>query len=394
MNEQHMKMAVGLGTTTAHPAEFSGAANMSGAAFMRLEKLKGNGIWMKAARHNKRAIQAELGASSHIDASRSHQNVTLMGPSLADEVTQLAKTKITTSGITKPRKDAVIGLELVFSLPTNHGQDVIAYFNACAYWAGETFGGLDNIVSADIHHDEAQDHAHVLLVPLIDGRLRGSDAVGNKRKLSELQAKFYKDVASKFGFSKPRARLSGYTKTQTAWQVLDKLRQDPAAKSLVWAVIRDSVARDPLPFAQVLGIDTEAGRTEKPAKSMAQIFTSKGKGGNKSKPIGFESPSKPYRVYEIENKQALGLCRVLTSPISLSQPPAPADNQPTEVNYGQINKPVLTDEVTQHASVPEEKPSEIEKIIRVRDSDFMPENYNPETGEFYTTLNQYVKRQY
>ncbi|WP_396431589.1 plasmid recombination protein [Limnohabitans sp.] len=314
MNEQHMKMAVGLGTTTAQPAEFLVAANMRGAAFMRLDKLKGNGIWMKAARHNKRAIQAELGASGHIDATRSHQNITLIGPSIADEVTKLAKNKITTAGITKPRKDAVIGLELVFSLPTNHGQDVIEYFNACAYWAGETFGGLDNIVSADIHRDEAQDHAHVLLVPLIDGRLRGSDAVGNKRKLSELQAKFYKDVASKFGFSKPRARLSGLTKTHTARQVLDKLRQDPAAKSLVWAVIRDSVARDPLSYALALGIDTDVVRTEKPAKSMAQIFTSKGKGDNKSKPIGFKSPLKPYRVSEIENKQALGHCRVQTSP--------------------------------------------------------------------------------
>jgi hypothetical protein len=356
---------------------------MSGAAFMRLEKLKGNGIWMKAARHNKRAIQAELGASGHIDANRSHQNVILMGPPIADEVAQLAKNKITTAGITKPRKDAVIGLELVFSLPTNHGQDVIAYFNACAYWAGETFGGLDNIVSADIHRDEAQDHAHVLLVPLIDGRLRGSDAVGNKRKLSELQAKFYKDVASKFGFSKPRARLSGHIKTQTAQQVLDKLRQDPAAKSLVWAVIRDSVARDPLSFALALGIDTEAVRTEKPAKSMAQIFTSKGKGGNKSKLIGIESPLKPYRVSDIENKQVLGLCRVPTSLTSFNQPPAPADHQPTVINYGQLNKPVLPNEVTQHATAPEEKSSAIEQIIRVRDSDFIPENYNPETGEFY-----------
>ncbi len=47
--------------------EFLGAANMSGAAFMRLDKLKENGIWLKAARHNKRTIQAELGASGHID---------------------------------------------------------------------------------------------------------------------------------------------------------------------------------------------------------------------------------------------------------------------------------------------------------------------------------------
>jgi hypothetical protein len=356
---------------------------MSGAAFMRLDKLKGNGIWLKAARHNKRTIQAELGASSHIDATRSHLNILLMGPPTPEDVAKLAKAKMIQAGVNKDRKNGVLGVELIFSLPINHQQDVIAYFTACANWAGETFGGLDNIVSADIHRDEAQDHAHVLLVPLIDGRLRGSDAVGNKRKLSELQAKFYKDVASKFGFRKPRARLSGHRKTQTARQVLNKLRQDPAANSLAWAVIRDCVERDPLPYALALGIDTEASTKEKQAKTMAQIFTSKGKGGGMSNPIGFKAPSKPYRVSDLENKQTLGLCRVPTSPTAFNQPPAPANNQPTRLIYKQTNKPVLTDNVIQHVLTPEEKPSDIKQIIRLRDSDFMPENYDPVTGEFY-----------
>lgn len=356
---------------------------MSGAAFMKLDKLKGNGIWLKAARHNKRTIQAELGGSSHIDATRSQLNIHLMGPPTPEEVAKLAKAKMTGSGVTKDRKNGVLGVELIFSLPTNHQQDVIAYFTACAHWAGETFGGLDNIVSADIHRDEAQDHAHVLLVPLIDGRLRGSDAVGNKRKLSELQTKFYKDVASKFGFSKPRTRLSDHSKTQIARQVLDKLRQDPAAKSSAWAVIRECVERDPLPYALALGIDIEAGTNEKQAKTMAQIFTSKGKGGSKSNPIEFATPLKPSRVSGPENKQTLGLCRVPTSPTSLNQSPAPVHHQPTGINYGQINSPVLIDEVTQHTPAPEERASCTKPIIRVRDSDFRPENYDPETGEFY-----------
>jgi hypothetical protein len=357
---------------------------MSGAAFMRLDKLKGNGIFLKAARHNKRTIQAELGASGHIDATRSHLNIPLMGPPTPEDVAKLAKAKMTGAGITKDRKNGVLGVELIFSLPTNHQQDLIAYFTACANWAGETFGGLDNVVSADIHRDEAQDHAHVLLVPLIDGRLRGSDAVGNKRKLSELQAKFYKDVASKFGFRKPRARLIGHSKTKTARQVLDKLRQDPAAKSLAWAVIRDSVEREPLPYALALGIDTETGTKEKQAKTLAQIFTSKGKGGSKSNPIWFEPPLKPYSVSGLKNKQTLGLCRVTTSPTSFNQKPLMKDHQPTGMNYRQTNKPDLTDEVTQHATAPEEKADDIEQIIRVRDSDFTPENYDPETGEFYS----------
>lgn len=280
---------------------------MSGAAFLRLKKLTGSGIIGKAARHNRRVIQAELGASGPIDATRSHLNITLMGPSTADEVAQLAKAKVLAAGITKTRKNAVMGVELVFSLPTGHPHDVTAYFTACAQWAGAKFGGLDNIVSADIHRDEAQDHAHVLLVPLFEGRLRGSDAVGNKKKLTELQATFFKDVAAGFGFSKPRARLSGINRAQATRQVLDKLRQDPAGKSAAWAVIRDTVERDPMPYALALGI-VITDTPNKPAKTMRQIFTSAGKGPRKEKPIGFKA-EKPNRVSWVLESQTLGLCR-------------------------------------------------------------------------------------
>lgn len=326
---------------------------MSGAAFLRLKKLTGGGIISKAARHNRRVIQAELGASGPIDATRSHLNVTLMGPSTADEVAQLAKAKLMAAGITKARKNAVMGVELVFSLPTDHPHDVIAYFTACAHWAGAEFGGLDNIISADIHRDEAQDHSHVLLVPLFEGRLRGSDAVGNKKKLSELQAKFFKDVAAGFGFSKPRARLSGINKAQATRQVLDKLRQDPAGKSAAWAVIRDTVERDPMPYALALGI-VITDTPNKPAKTMRQIFTSTGKGPRKEKPIGFQS-EKPNRVSGSPDAQTLGLCRESISPPPPKAPPAPA---PADT-FNDDN------------------------IIRVRDSEFDATSYDPDTGEFY-----------
>jgi hypothetical protein len=327
---------------------------MSGAAFLRLKKLTGGGIISKAARHNRRVIQAELGASGPIDATRSHLNVTLMGPSTADEVAQLAKDKLMAAGITKTRKNAVMGVELVFSLPTGHPHDVTAYFTACAQWAGAEFGGLDNIVSVDIHRDEAQDHAHVLLVPLFDGRLRGSDAVGNKKKLTELQATFFKDVAAGFGFSKPRARLSGNNKAQATRQVLDRLRQDPAGKSAAWAVIRDSVERDPMPYALALGI-VITDTPNKPAKTMRQIFTSTGKGPRKEKPIGFQS-EKPNRVSGSPDAQTLGLCRESISPPPPKAPPPPAS----------------------------EDTSNGDNIIRVRDCDQDPASYNPVTGEVYS----------
>jgi len=324
---------------------------MSGAAFMRLKKLKGPGIWSKAARHNKRTIQAELGASGHIDATRSHMNITITGPATPEEVTKLAKAKMTEAGITKERKNGVLGVELVFSLPTNHQVDLVDYFTACAHWVGSAFGGLDNIISVDIHRDEAQDHAHVLLVPLIDGRLRGSDAIGGKRDMSELQAKFYKEVASGFGFDKPRSKLSGKHKAHISKQVLDKLRKDPAAKSAVWAVIRDTVESDPMPYALALGINSDT--LVKPTRTMAQIFTSTGKGKKKENPIGIHT-QKPYRVSASSEPQTLGLCRVSISPPPSKAPPSLKDG------------------------------SNVDHIIRLRDYELVPTNYDTDTGEFYS----------
>lgn len=324
---------------------------MSGAAFMRLKKLKGQGIWSKAPRHNKRTIQAELGASGHIDATRSHMNITITGPAAPEEVTKLAKAKMNEAGITKERKNGVLGVELVFSLPTNHQQDVIKYFSACANWAGVAFGGLDNIVSVDIHRDEAQDHAHVLLVPIIDGRLRGSDAIGGKRDMSELQVKFYKDVASCFGFEKPRSKLNGNHKAHITRQVLGKLRNDPAAKSAAWAPIRDTVERDPMPYALALGIDTTP--PAKPAKTMAQIFTSTGKGRKKENTLEIQT-RKPYRVSPSSQPQTLGLCRVSVSP------PLPSKASPAF-----------------------ETASKTPQAIRVRDCEQDPSRFDLETGEYW-----------
>lgn len=336
---------------------------MSGAAFMRLQKLKGSGIWSKAARHNRRTIQAELGASGHIDPTRSHLNTTIMGPPTPEEVARLAKAKMEKAGITKDRKNGVVGVELVFSLPTGHRVDLIAYFTACAQWAGANFGGMDNIISVDIHRDEAQDHAHVLLVPLLAGRLNGSDLVGGIDKLRDHQLKFYEEVARLFGFSKPRAKLLGEHKAKITRQILDQLRNDPAVKSAAWAAIRDTIERDPMPYALALGIDTD--KPTKSAKTMAQIFTSKGKGKSNKTPIG-NSERQPYRESVTDKRHSLGLCRESVSPPPPKQAATASNGLPFADRQGvlsQVAEPL--------------------DIIRERDCDQDPRHYNPDTGEFW-----------
>jgi hypothetical protein len=202
------------------------------------------------------------------------------------------------AGVGKLRKDAVVGLEAVFSLPVGHAIDRRQYFAQCVEWAGVQFGGAANILSADIHHDEAQPHVHILLVPLVNGRMVGSDMVGNRQTLRALQSKFFDEVARPFGLTKPPARLMGAAKTETAARVIATMKasNDPALKSAAWAVIRAAIESDPAPFVATLGVAITP--KAKRLRSSTAIFTSTGKGPKKE-----AKQPKPYRVQGAEKEQ-------------------------------------------------------------------------------------------
>lgn len=291
---------------------------MSAAAFFRLKKLKGGGTLLAAARHNRRAIQSELGADSHINPSKSHLNETLCGASDPEGVAQRAKEAMQAAGVgklRKLRKDAVVAVEAVFSLPAGHPIDQRQYFVQCLAWAEAQFGGASNILSADIHHDEAQPHLHVLVLPLVNGRMVGSDMVGNLQALQAMQVQFFKDVAQMHGLTQPPARMTGAHKAEAAERVIASMKasNDPALKSTAWAVIRDAIESDPAPFMAALGVN--APQKTKRAKSSTAIFTSPGKGPKRaaepSKPIGFQvkgttpAPSNPIGFQPPEKDQTL-----------------------------------------------------------------------------------------
>lgn len=331
---------------------------MSGAAFLRIKKLKGGGIIAVAARHNRRVIQAEQGSTGSIDPARSHLNETLRGPTTADGVAQSAKDMMRAAGVTKHRKDAVMGLEFVFSLPVEHGLDDRNYFTSCATWVGDQFGGTSNVLSVDIHRDEAAPHCHVLLLPLVNGRMAGSDMVGGKQKLLALQKHFHDKVASRYGLRKAPAKLSGATKQAAALAVLKDLRRtsDAALKSKVWATFREAIERDPSPFLLALGIMLEV--PSKPLRTMTQIFTSKGKGKAKDpNPIGFGGPAKRQTLCSVgfTPKQ---------SPLAPTKAPAllPARQLPA--------RPTLAPK------------SDHSDVVRVRESDLDPALFDQTTGDF------------
>lgn len=312
---------------------------MSAAAFLRVKKLKGGGIVLAAARHNLREIQAELGAGGTIDPTRMQLNVVMHGPGDAADVAALAKARMQAASVGKLRKDAVQAIELVFSLPPCTVVDTSRYFAECLAWAGARFGA-DNVLSAVAHHDEAAPHMHVLLLPLVGNKMAGSELVGNRRTLADMQAAFHSTVASHHGLHKAPKRLAGPSKDAAAHLVLQHLRatNDAVLRSAAWPTIRDGIERDPAPFMEALGLHLAA--PQKPTKTMVQIFTSKGKGPRREppKPIGFDGDesAEPYRVSGPKKEQTLcsvgfGQNQPLATPPNLPEkavPPAPPAPSP------------------------------------------------------------------
>jgi hypothetical protein len=303
---------------------------MSASGFFKMQKLKGSGKVLAASRHNKRLIQAEQGADSHIDATRICLNLSLHGHDSPEAVAGHARALMATAGVRPQKKNAVLALEQIFSLPANTDIDLKAYFSDCLHWAARNFGGLNNVLSADVHLDESAPHLHILILPLIDGRMNGSDLFGNRQRLQFLQNDFHAAVAGRYGLVKAPARLQGQAKDKTVQTVINHLHatNDTALTSELWPLIRDWLARDPVACAQVLGLDV-AKTADKPQRSMAQIFTSKGKGSNKPlKPIGLASTPKPIGLEATE--KSLTLCSVGLAHNPTTPPPAIQPNQSEE----------------------------------------------------------------
>ncbi|MBS0339215.1 MAG: plasmid recombination protein [Proteobacteria bacterium] len=257
-----------------------------GEFFMRFKTAgsKDRSIVLKAARHNGREIQAELGSKDHgsVDGRRSHLNRRLHGPETALEVAALAKSRMKEANC-KVRANAALMLEAVFSLSSGSGIDEHAYFNDCLSWAADTFGGWVNVLCADVHNDQRHPHMHVLMVPIKDGKLSGSRMMeGGRERLKKLEADFFKRVASRFGL-RPGAPLPlGRPRKDVAADVIDRLMTsgDPATQSVRWHAFREMIEADPEPLAMLMCIDT--GKPRK-LKTMAKIFTSKGAGSPKEK---------------------------------------------------------------------------------------------------------------
>lgn len=205
--------------------------------------------FLVALEHNKRSSKNKF--PPNIDASRIHLNYSLHNNLTPVEIARLARNRITDAGV-RLRKNVVMAVEIIFSTPNNyHQRDTRSFFKDCYEWVKRTFAG--ELLSFDVHLDEAAPHAHALILPLINGKMQGSALKGNRANVLRLNKLFSEEVAVHHGlYSIDRKRLT-YTEAKAIKQnVYLRLKTDPAMSSAVWPCIRDAIEKDPLPFAHAL----------------------------------------------------------------------------------------------------------------------------------------------
>jgi len=239
-----------------------------------------------AAIHNKRKNFNELKALGRIDSERLNLNYSIAGGNSVQDIVNLAIKLMADVG-TSPenmRRDFCQAIEIVFSLPANTTVDLKRFFAECVDWCGTQFGAA-NVLSADVHMDESAPHCHVLLAPIHEDRWVGG-ALIDRASTRTLRESFKRCVAESYGLQMTD-KLTGARKACSTAMVLQAIETN--YKQLIampiWQPLRQCLERNPAPFAASLGLNLPERCVVK-RKTMAEIFTSPGKGPKREPSAG------------------------------------------------------------------------------------------------------------
>lgn len=263
--------------------------------YLSVERRKTKAIIRVAARHNTREEYIASGVSerSNINPARIADNITLRGSKTADGVVRMAQLLMDEAkvNVNKLRKDAVTMLEVLFSLPKNTAIDPRQYFEACTAWAEQNFNAP--VLSSVVHLDEGAPHCHVLILPLIGGRMVGSDLYGSRTKLDARQDEFYQKVAKPFGLPRqaPQKRYSAAVRTDAMELAFASLEANSGLTDDVVRFLIDPFKRNPEPLLQKLGLTMPQPKVAKDL--FVKMMTKSCKPEAKEKPYGF-AKAKPY----------------------------------------------------------------------------------------------------
>ena len=166
-------------------------------AILRFAKYKGPEIGHIES-HNERTKE-KYASNPDVDTSRSHLNFHLITPE--QKYRAEAERQIKDAGC-RTRSDSVRVVEaLVTATPEffkgKKKDEIKAYFQEALDFIKQN-QNPETIISAVVHMDEKTPHMHLSFVPLTeDGRLCAKEIVGNKKKLTQWQDRFWEHMVKK-----------------------------------------------------------------------------------------------------------------------------------------------------------------------------------------------------
>ena len=167
-------------------------------AILRFAKYKGPEIGHIES-HNERTKE-KYASNPDVDTSRSHLNFHLVTPQRKYRAE--AEKQIAEAGC-RTRSDSVRVVEALVTASPEFFKgkkkiEVKAYFQEALDFIRK-HQDPKTIISAVVHMDEKTPHMHLCFIPLTeDGRLSAKEIVGNKKKLTQWQDRFWEHMVKKY----------------------------------------------------------------------------------------------------------------------------------------------------------------------------------------------------
>ena len=167
-------------------------------AILRFAKYKGPEIGHIES-HNERTKE-KYASNPDVDTSRSHLNLHLVTPQRkyrAEAEKQIAEAGCRTRSDSVRVVEALVTASPEFFKGKKKGE-IKAYFQEALGFIRE-HQDPKTIISAAVHMDEKTPHMHLCFIPLTeDGRLSAKEIVGNKKKLTQWQDRFWEHMVKKY----------------------------------------------------------------------------------------------------------------------------------------------------------------------------------------------------
>ena len=165
---------------------------------MRFAKYKGPEIGNIEA-HNERTKE-KYASNPDVDTSRSKYNFHLVKP--PGKYRAESERQIAAAGC-RTRKDSIRMIETLFTASPEFFKgkkraEIRVFFEEALHFL-EQHQSKETIISAVVHMDEKTPHMHLCFVPLTaDKRLSAKEIVGNKKKLTQWQDRFWEHMVKKY----------------------------------------------------------------------------------------------------------------------------------------------------------------------------------------------------